>query len=758
MDARLPDWDRALEDAAESARQSLVRTRPFTDDVLLLLRDFGRDVVQAAVPGGVPENVRESVAAFGERSDALKHGLDALTDDVSQRLSESFGALERDVRFTTVMLFGRTRAGKSTTMEALTRGDGASIGVGRQHTTTETTAYFYPPPPDGHQEPTGPALRIVDTPGIEGFDGDSLGAMAEAFVERADHVLFLVSDDKASADELRRFGQIQTQGKAVTVVLNVKKTDGDLDLLSEAPEYVFDPHEIDGHRRRISGFLADHFGMEPPPVVPVHARAAWLSRRPDQLPDDYAGTLSPGDLPALEGPSGIADLERRLHNFVCRGALAARLRAPGDLLHSYLDTVGAELRPYVQTFRDDRRTLVALGRTLDRALETAEARVTDSIRTFRPAYDLAAAGVDGFVDDLLSARSDAPLAELWERFLRDRGVLDLGSDFQAAAVSAFAEEVAEGVRTAAFDAANLPGAEDAEGLLEDYHADADGNRARGYGRAAIKTAGGLGAGALATWAVANFWNPTGWAAAAGALVVVVGGGVGTHLATEATDGWSREDRVRLSRRRAELIASLKGSLYGNHRQLVDGCGGWVDRTAGAYREATADVLRPVAESAGALRSRTLRLLGDLDALGDRVDRDVVASLLALVCPEASAGDVRVVDVARSPGTACVVRVQSDLDNVLGRCIGSKGSRVNLLRRYLSGERVTFVDADAPFDVQVGQALGLQIMPQVSRSDTESAPLRVLVPPDLVGRAIGAGGVTVRLAGRLLDTPLSIDAV
>ena len=240
-----------LSHAANAARCALEAVRPECDELLKLIQRYDRAVQSAAVrvPGAAPALARAAVASFATHYDELRQTLDRFVDHTATTLADAYLDLERNAPYVTMMPFGRTRAGKSTTMEAFTAGNGESIGVGHQHTTRDIRAYYFPT--DAH-ESGRPALRIVDTPGIEGFRGSHLAAMAEEFVERADHILFLLTDDKASATELEQFGSIRTQGKSVSVLLNVKAADEDLDLLVESPEHVFKPAALAEHHQRIS--------------------------------------------------------------------------------------------------------------------------------------------------------------------------------------------------------------------------------------------------------------------------------------------------------------------------------------------------------------------------------------------------------------------------------------------------------------------------------------------------------------------------
>ena len=73
------------------------------------------------------------------------------------KVAEEVGGLVKDTF--AITLFGRTMAGKSTLMEILIRGNGASIGLGGQRTTRDVRTYRYK------------NLQITDVPGIAAFEG-----------------------------------------------------------------------------------------------------------------------------------------------------------------------------------------------------------------------------------------------------------------------------------------------------------------------------------------------------------------------------------------------------------------------------------------------------------------------------------------------------------------------------------------------------------------------------------------------------------
>lgn len=85
-----------------------------------------------------------------------------------------------------VMLFGRTMAGKSTIREAITRGDGRTIGKGAQRTTRDV------------REDEWNNLRIIDTPGFGAYNGQEDTKIAHEILEQSDVVLFMLNSPPVS--------------------------------------------------------------------------------------------------------------------------------------------------------------------------------------------------------------------------------------------------------------------------------------------------------------------------------------------------------------------------------------------------------------------------------------------------------------------------------------------------------------------------------------------------------------------------------
>jgi predicted GTPase len=179
----------------------------------------------------------------------------------------------------TVTLFGQTMAGKSTIREAVTGGDGITIGKGGQRTTRDVREYQWQ------------GLTIVDTPGFGAYEGAEDRESAFATIDESDVVIFLLSSDGVQKDAFLEMAALNRLRKHVVFVLNVKH---DLKKLAKyRRDFVSDPSAwmgeaaIQPHRNRIASLVREHapWMAQKVRVVAVHAQAAWMARQPEYKAD-----------------------------------------------------------------------------------------------------------------------------------------------------------------------------------------------------------------------------------------------------------------------------------------------------------------------------------------------------------------------------------------------------------------------------------------------------------------------------------------
>ena len=132
--------------------------------------------------------------------------LHSAQDNIKKDIERLYGQM-KDF---SIVLYGRTMTGKSTLMEILTHGNGASIGHGAQRTTRDVRSYYWK------------GLKITDVPGIGSFDGRDDDAVAFEAAKSADLVLFLITDDAPQAEEAKHLADLRQLGKPVLGIVNVK--------------------------------------------------------------------------------------------------------------------------------------------------------------------------------------------------------------------------------------------------------------------------------------------------------------------------------------------------------------------------------------------------------------------------------------------------------------------------------------------------------------------------------------------------------
>jgi len=226
--------------------------------------------VQMPCIDGDDKTEDETGKGIAETQRQLHDFADRLDDNVTQ-ITEKIEKLGDDLKSFKVVLFGRTKAGKSTVREALTQGAGTTIGKGRQSTTKEVQWYDWQ------------NLKVYDTPGIlstndtnrkEAGIGDE-ESKALDLLQRADVAIFMFASDNIETAELDYLKDVVERGKNVLALLNVKAdlTDYKMFIL-RGKDKTITLDKQSGHVKRIRDAVGGHDVA----IVAIHAQAAFFSR------------------------------------------------------------------------------------------------------------------------------------------------------------------------------------------------------------------------------------------------------------------------------------------------------------------------------------------------------------------------------------------------------------------------------------------------------------------------------------------------
>lgn len=245
--------DTAVHTAVEEGRREVSNLEAIAETVGERYRSLASHLAQAH---GAADSARE----------LERHG-SAFAARLTSHLAE-----QREVLATfNIAFFGRTGAGKSTLLSAFGQLDGSAVSTGESDFTTKVRSIEWR------------GCRLYDTPGINGWGRTvarvDLEARARKAIEIADVVLLCFDSQSQQASEFSKVAQwVQHYGKPVIAALNNRN------LRWRDPVRLQDPvkrrnvsETVRQHAESIRSELAN-IGLEGTPVVAIQARRALFAR------------------------------------------------------------------------------------------------------------------------------------------------------------------------------------------------------------------------------------------------------------------------------------------------------------------------------------------------------------------------------------------------------------------------------------------------------------------------------------------------
>lgn len=136
--------------------------------------------------------------------------------------------------------------------------------------------------------------------------------------------------------------------------------------------------------------------------------------------------------------------------------------------------------------------------------------------------------------------------------------------------------------------------------------------------------------------------------------------------------------------------------------------------------------------------------------------EFLAKLFTSEVPEIYDGIVKIVSVARDPGSKAKIAVKTDDMTVdaVGACVGLRGIRVQAVVTELQGEKIDIV----PYSEDKAQFIVSALAPaEVTKVvlDEENNRIEVVVPQEQFSMAIGRRGQNVKLASQLVGCDIDV---
>ncbi|USK31516.1 50S ribosome-binding GTPase (plasmid) [Bacillus sp. CMF21] len=265
-----------LKQCSHSAEEAYIKVFSFRNEVLRIIQNLSMAL------GDKTEDVLNDPNAKNFEFSSILVDMMAKLTHLSEEgfldLDESLNRKKLTLNHFSISLFGRTKAGKSTIREALTKGSGGTIGKGSQRTTRDIINYSWN------------GLRIIDVPGIEAFDGDEDTQKALDIIDESDLIIFLTTDDAVQPGEFAYMSRLQEINKRFFIVMNVKHNlispetnepdPVEVNRFFKKPERIFAEDRLNEHQQHISQHVKTYLGIQEVDLILVHAQSAFMSTQP----------------------------------------------------------------------------------------------------------------------------------------------------------------------------------------------------------------------------------------------------------------------------------------------------------------------------------------------------------------------------------------------------------------------------------------------------------------------------------------------
>lgn len=151
-----------------------------------------------------------------------------------------------------------------------------------------------------------------------------------------------------------------------------------------------------------------------------------------------------------------------------------------------------------------------------------------------------------------------------------------------------------------------------------------------------------------------------------------------------------------------------------------------------------------------------RIGGNPTVIISRISPMFLERLFENEIPEVFDGIIELMRIAREPGDRSKVAVMSHDERVdpVGACVGMKGIRIHAVVRELQNENIDVINWTPDKFEFIKRSLQPARVLKVELLD-DGKHANVLVPADEVSKAIGKGGVNIRLASKLTDCEIDV---
>lgn len=635
-------------------------------------------------------------------SELLKNGF--------KSFEKSFSKKSYNLSDFTVTLFGRTKAGKSTIREALTNGNGSTIGKGAQRTTRDVKTYNW-----NH-------LRILDTPGFDAYKGEEDEKISFLQVDETDLILFLVTSDSIEESEFEKLASLRRENKPVIILLNIlydlKHPIKRKQFLNNPKKYV-SINAIKGHLSRLKFLSKKHFDIQNISVIPIHALSAFESNHSngDEKNSLYSASNFRYFSDYLTKEIETSGKQKRVQSF--RDSYIFHLE--NSIKPVYEDSYKS-LKPIVRLLRNKQ---FELKNWFDKFIPDKNDEIERKVeKLFEPLFNQ----LDSFVDQNIE---NSDFGDKWNDIVNKHITEDKIKLIQENIISDMNRYLEEFFKEFKFDM-NLSVLKIKSEEISGVKKGSTGKVVRWSG-AAVGTASAV----ILSAAVANSWNPVGWGLA------IVGIGLGIF------SWFCGDDTKRFNKQKARMKTRIFNNLEKMQRKNKGALKTWFYKniTHGLKKKITQDLYQQVDLFQKLLREY-LAVADKIDSLSENENIELIKRLLELQYPNGyDTGNIY--KVARIQGVLTKILVENPLFNDDNRNVFIKiyGERIIEIKKC--NDRIKFLlDALNTETTEIVNAFF---------NDKENKFV-VKVEKSFAGRIYGHLWSNVRTAEKIIRNKIQIEVV
>lgn len=714
------EFSEVLKECSQSARRAYNETLVYQKQLRTLLENLYQQLVQRTESIYCDKDAQNFDFANALNEIIQKIGVQAQVGLLD--LNSSLSRKKKTLDTFTISLFGRTKAGKSTIREALTKGNGQTIGKGAQRTTRDILEYEWK------------GLRLIDVPGVEAFKGDEDTVKARDIIDQSDMIVFLITDDSVQPGEFDEMAQLQEINKHFFVVMNVKNNllDPDseepdfkkINRFLRKPERVFDMDRLGEHRKHIVSYVKKNFGMSFVDITWIHAQAAYLSTQQNLA--DYSEEL--WKLSQLE------TVYQRIVNEINRNGKHRRVLTFYDSTIHFVDTMEKMLWNEHRLIKAQANFMIEkrneLKNFFDQFIPESNRKIEDYAEML---YAPVKQWIPSFVEEYIG-RIDAQ--EVLEKYLnsRKKNIEKSMEILLHEIVDELHNYLTEFTRQYQYDLGAI-----------NIEADNIGELKKGQVSKILKW-GGVALGGISTtafivasagWGAANFWNPVGWIALGASAAV----GLLSWVFGESESKKWKEAKKDAKKILLDNIEVLERKTKGAYKSWF-----YDHITTKGKREMLGQVSSYVDglfQIADQLRNSAL----EIERLKDELNKKMFVNLLQLEGVPCKLNDIK--SIAREQGslTKIIVPAHWYMDGTIKSGLDRLcGEPVSLISEELDIRKLV---AKALYPGEVGPD-NIKII-----VNGENSIARVQVPNSKKGLFIGKKGVNIKLAQKLCKLKIEL---